>query len=385
MPVVNIAPRGRPPSWLPAEICEIPPNQAYRGTLSGDTTAAMIKVACNPPAYNAESIVNQGFPQLGLNPSTGPHQGFGISISNQMTVVPARLLLPPGVVYKSGKPNVKDASWNILNVKFQRGGNMTNWAVLLVPQGVRPNRDGPVEFSGPNDPELLTFVDTFAKKCRDSGMTVPNTRPQIMSTPVLPPATFQDKGREQALELIKQTLKNNLNPRQKPSFVLVLLSRIDPHIYPGIKRLCDVDIGLATVTMLLDKARKGGSKQDQYFSNVALKVNVKLGGINHMLDPQSMAWLSKVPTMLVGIGKCLRFVISSRVIILNSFLDVTHPSPTSMKGTPSIAAVVASIDKEFVQFPASLRPQKNRNINKDAEEVTILLLSAPLMPTNHFE
>ncbi|KAK7682059.1 hypothetical protein QCA50_015023 [Cerrena zonata] len=349
IPVINIAPRGRQPSYLPAEICEIPPNQAFRGTLSGETTAAMIRVACNPPAYNAESIVNQGFPQLGLNPNAGPLQGFGISVSDKMTEIPARLLVPPGVAYKSGKPNVKDASWNIMNVKFQRGGDMTNWAVLLVPQGVRPNRDGPVEFSGENDPELLAFIDIFAKKCRDSGMTVPNTRPLIMTTPLLPPGN-QDQGRMRALEMIKETLKGKLNPRRKPSFVLVLLSRIDPHIYPGIKRLCDVDIGIATVTMLLDKARKQGPKQDQYFSNVALKVNTKLGGINHTLDPQSMAWLSKVPTMLVGI-------------------DVTHPSPTSIKGTPSIAAVVASVDKDFTQFPASLRPQKNRNINKDAEEM----------------
>ena len=31
--------------------------------------------------------------------------------------------------------------------------------------------------------------------------------------------------------------------------------------------------------------------------------------------------------------------------------------------------MVASVDSDFVHFPASLRPQKNRNINKDLEEV----------------
>ena len=31
--------------------------------------------------------------------------------------------------------------------------------------------------------------------------------------------------------------------------------------------------------------------------------------------------------------------------------------------------MVASVDSDFVHFPASLRPQKNRNINKDSEEV----------------
>jgi len=40
--------------------------------------------------------------------------------------------------------------------------------------------------------------------------------------------------------------------------------------------------------------------------------------------------------------------------------DVTHPSPGSQKGTPSIAGVVASCDNTDTQYPASLRLQKSR-------------------------
>lgn len=54
-----------------------------------------------------------------------------------------------------------------------------------------------------------------------------------------------------------------------------------------------------------------------------------------------MAWLNKKSTMMVGI-------------------DVTHPGPGSREGTPSIAAVVASTDNSFVQFPASLRIQQTK-------------------------
>jgi eukaryotic translation initiation factor 2C len=59
------------------------------------------------------------------------------------------------------------------------------------------------------------------------------------------------------------------------------------------------------------------------------------------LDPNAMAWLMKQKTMMVGI-------------------DVTHPGPTSRLGTPSIAAVVASTDNNFVQFPCSIRIQESR-------------------------
>lgn len=54
-----------------------------------------------------------------------------------------------------------------------------------------------------------------------------------------------------------------------------------------------------------------------------------------------MKWLTKKKTMMVGI-------------------DVTHPGPGSRDGTPSIAAVVANIDDNFVQFPASLRIQRSK-------------------------
>ena len=40
-------------------------------------------------------------------------------------------------------------------------------------------------------------------------------------------------------------------------------------------------------------------------------------------------------------------------------IDVTHPGPGSREGTPSIAAVVANVDDNFVQFPASLRIQQH--------------------------
>jgi eukaryotic translation initiation factor 2C len=40
-------------------------------------------------------------------------------------------------------------------------------------------------------------------------------------------------------------------------------------------------------------------------------------------------------------------------------IDIAHPGPGSREGTPSIAAVVASVDS-FVQFPASLRIQATK-------------------------
>lgn len=66
-----------------------------------------------------------------------------------------------------------------------------------------------------------------------------------------------------------------------------------------------------------------------------------------------------MPTMLVGI-------------------DVTHPSPNSVKGTPSIAAVVASVDHLYAQYPASMEMQKSK------KEVSILLIFVNLPALSHW-
>jgi hypothetical protein len=163
--------------------------------------------------------------------------------------------------------------------------------------------------------------------------------PSLINQELIPPS--RDPSRQQALDLIRQNIKRQISQKGKPTFILVILSRRDNYIYPGIKRICDVELGVHTLHMLTDKVLRDRNKQDQYFSNVALKLNTKLGGINHMLDAESMKWWTKAKTMVVG-------------------MDVTHPGPGSVEGTPSIAAVVASADSSFVQFPASLRCQETK-------------------------
>ncbi|KAI0821782.1 Piwi-domain-containing protein [Trametes gibbosa] len=343
LPPINCSNNPKHPVFLPAEICEIVPGQAYRGKLDGAQTSAMIRYACNTPDFNGNAIVNEGFQHLGLRGGDASTlNSFGLSVSQQMTVVPSRVLPPPGISYRAGNARIQNASWNIVNIKLQAGGTIGSWAVLLVQDG-RQN----IEFAGENDPQLIIFLRTFLAKCNSSGIAGADKPPKILSVQ-LPPSQG-DENRARALEAIRLAFRNNLNRNAKPSFILVLLSGVDKYIYPGIKKMCDIDLGLQTVHMLLPKARESGNRQDQYFSNVVLKVNAKLGGMNHLLDANSMRWLTDKKTMIMGI-------------------DVTHPGPKSLPGSPSIAAVVASVDDNFVQFPASMSLQKP-DWNKESKEM----------------
>ncbi|KAI8989621.1 ribonuclease H-like domain-containing protein [Trametes punicea] len=332
LPLIDVG--GQKVNYLPAEVCIILENQPFRGKLLDEHTAAMITVACQPPNINAQAIVGRGIQELGFTQTASPLNAFGVNIGTEMAVVPGRILPPPVVRYQGGPLSGIDeerASWNLRGVRFSVGARLEKWAVLLIQDGNRYD-----EFAGPDDPELLRTIDGFADTCRRSGMSVDKTRPDIVAVQ-LPPRRPEDPLRRQAAQRIRETLTSM---KTKPKIVLVVLSNGDRHVYSGLKHLCDVFLDVATVCVHAAKIRKEKG-QVQYFANVALKFNIKLGGVNHELGEQNVSWLVQEPTMIVG-------------------MDVTHPGAGTVKGTPSIAAVVASVDRRLSQYPASLRLQESR-------------------------
>lgn len=131
--------------------------------------------------------------------------------------------------------------------------------------------------------------------------------------------------------------------------------------YTEFKQLCDQDYGLKAVCMNVDKVLvaqgKGGNEWKGYVANVGMKINMKLGGTNHKVQglAESGGGASKLQnTMILG-------------------ADVTHPSPGSVEGTPSVAAVVGSFDADFTKFLGSMRRQAPRGV-KQSEEVSDRML-----------
>ncbi|KAI0926490.1 hypothetical protein AcV7_005414 [Taiwanofungus camphoratus] len=330
LPLIDVG--GKRTNYLPAELCMIIEKQPFRGKLTDEHTAEMIKIACQPPNVNARAITERGLNELGFREGSDPLGAFGVSIGTEMAVVPGRILPSPAVRYGQGAPRVDErASWNLRGVKFAVGGKLEKWAVLLIKDG-NP-RD---EFSGTADPELRNVVRGFTDMCRTSGMQVSRDEPMYAEVS-LPRKNPQDPIRKQAIAAIRTAL---MSIKSKPTMVLVILSNGDRHVYSGLKHLCDVYLDVATVCVHAAKIRKEKG-QPQYFANVALKVNMKMRGVNHALDQRNMTLLKQAKTMLVG-------------------MDVTHPGVGTVTGTPSIAAVVASVDDYFGQFPASLRIQESR-------------------------
>lgn len=320
---------GRPgkPIVVPVELCEILPGQSYRSRLTGNQTSVMLKIACRPPATNARQIMTEGVKKLGLDNNSPVNKAFGFGFGTELATVPGRVLRPPAVQYAKGPAKVNDkASWNLRGVKFAlAGAKVEPWSMVIL----REAGHAPVP-----DDVLARLAETFASTVRGYGLQISTCQGRI---PVeLEPRNPTDRIRARSIEKIRTTIAA-ATAAARPKFILVLLANDDSQIYGGIKQLFDTRLGVHTICAQIPKILKEMG-QDQYLANLSLKLNAKFGGRNHSLGPEALRVLNSKPTMLVGI-------------------DVTHPSPDSEKGSPSVAAVVASIDKEFAQFPTGLRLQ----------------------------
>lgn len=142
--------------------------------------------------------------------------------------------------------------------------------------------------------------------------------------------------------------------------LLVILDKEDAYVYSRIKFFADTKYGIHTVHTIASKFMKNDNPipQPQFIANLALKFNLKLGGVNHALPTDRLGFLRKGTTMVVG-------------------MDVVHPSPGQIKDGPSIAAVVASTDKHLAQWPSSLRTQRREY--KGADEVMRANILGPML------
>ncbi|KAK3367916.1 ribonuclease H-like domain-containing protein [Podospora didyma] len=117
--------------------------------------------------------------------------------------------------------------------------------------------------------------------------------------------------------------------------------------YRLIKQVADVEVGIPTVCMQNSKFL---SRDGQTIDNVLLKANLKLDGTSYRLGFGSSFLLED--TLVLG-------------------LDVTHPPPVSADTEKSVAGMVANVDRDLPQWPATLTVQpvsRNEIVGPDAYE-----------------
>nr|XP_009759518.1 PREDICTED: LOW QUALITY PROTEIN: protein argonaute 1-like [Nicotiana sylvestris] len=313
------------PNYLPMEVCKIVEGQRYSKRLNERQITALLKVTCQRPQQREQDIM-QTVRHTAYADDLYAKE-FGIKISERLAQVEARILPAPWLKYhdtgreKDCLPQVGE--WNMKNKKVVNGGTVSNWICIKFSRNVQDN-------------VAHGFCSELAHMCTISGM---NFNPN----PVMPPFSARPDQVERVLKTRFHDGMAKLQPHGRELDLLIaILPDNNGSLYGELKRICETDLGIVSQCCFTKHLFKM-SKQ-QYLANVALEINVKVGGRN---------------TVLVdGLSRRIPLVSDRPTIIFGA--DVTHPHPGE-DSSPSIAAVVASQDwPEITKYAGLVSAQAHR-------------------------
>ncbi|CAK9867455.1 unnamed protein product [Sphagnum jensenii] len=298
------------PTYIPLELCKIIEGQRYTKALSRMQRTKQIDIGKQPPQDRRH--VCEDAMAVNKYDSDELIREFGLNFNPQLLKVSARILDAPTLVFGQGrKENPRDGKWNFNNKQLMQGCNIPNWVVAVF--------DGRCHDGG-------NIAQSLVQACNKRGMR--------LSEPVAVEKEPQNNLHFPAEERVKQMFK--LLGRSRPMFILAILPDKDSEIYVPFKKMCEVVVGVASQCMV-----KPRQLNDQYLGNLALKINLKLGGYNSPLGPEMTTFLG-TSTVIFG-------------------MDVSHGSPGDVD-SPSVAAVVASKDWPKVSglYSARVRTQPSK-------------------------
>ncbi|GAU22920.1 hypothetical protein TSUD_326930 [Trifolium subterraneum] len=311
LPCLDVGKPNRP-IFLPLELCSLVPLQRYTKALSPVQKASLVEKSRQKPQERIKILTNA----IGNScyDDDVVLAACGISIDKQFTSVEGRVLETPKL--KVGKnedclPN--NGRWNFRNKTLLQPSQIEYWAV--------------VNFSAQCD---TSYITRELIKCGMSkGINI--ERPYTLIEEEVQMRKYNPVARvEKMFDLLTSKLTRD------PKLILcVLPEKKNCDIYGPWKRKCLIEAGVATQCISPLKIT------DQYLTNVLLKINSKLGGINSLLAIEHSGHLPLIkdtPTMILG-------------------MDVSHGSP-GRSDIPSIAAVVGSRCWPLIsRYRASVRSQ----------------------------
>ncbi|KAJ4817713.1 Argonaute family protein [Rhynchospora pubera] len=325
LPCLEVGSNPKRPIYLPMEVCMIVKGQRYEKKLNENQKTNLLRATCQKPVDRENNIIKI-LRDNNYSEDTFAIE-FGLTVSRQPTTIESRVLPPPLLKYhetgvqKECMPRF--GAWNMNDKKLVNGGKVNFWYCISFSPNFTPN-------------DARWFCKELGDMCRVSGM-------EFAERPILPPIVAAGDRLETLLKSRYREAVSALRdrPDKLPDLLIAILPDNNGNLYSNLKRICETEIGLVTQCCLTKKVVRANPV---YLSNLALKINVKVGGRNTVLADaitRRVPVVSREPTIIFG-------------------ADVSHPPPGE-DGNPSIAAVVASQDwPEMTTYLGTSRTQKHR-------------------------
>ncbi|KAM3737894.1 hypothetical protein ACB098_09G091200 [Castanea mollissima] len=311
---------------VPMEFCVLVEGQMYpKERLDRKAGTILKNMSLVPPKVREREICSVVRSENGPC-GGGVAQNFEMEVNTSMTSVRGRVLGPP--VLKLGAQNGK-----VIKVTVDEEKCQWNLVKKSVVEGKRIDRWGVIDFSANDYKSRLNpgfFIPELIKRCINLGIH--------MEEPLIYKCTSMNKlSRVDVLLELLESVKEEAYKKGKGhlQILLCVMSRRDPG-YKYLKWISETKVGIVT-QCCLSTCRAN----DQYFANLATKMNAKLGGSNVELNDPLAHFAGEGHVMFVG-------------------ADVNHPGARNLT-SPSIAAVVASMNWPAAnRYAARVCPQLHR-------------------------
>ncbi|KAF8008162.1 hypothetical protein BT93_K1987 [Corymbia citriodora subsp. variegata] len=312
LPCLDVGKRNRP-NYLPLELCSLVSLQRYTKALSSMQRASLVEKSRQKPQERMRTLINASRNyRYDEDPVLAE---CGISIEKQLTKIKGRVLESPKLKVGNGDDCIpRNGRWNYNQRTLLQPFHIKCWII--------------VNFSARCDISRLSFelIDCGRKKGVQIG------RPDKL---IEEDSRLRRESPVRRVDRMFESVKEFARSHRLDLILCVLAERKNSDIYGPWKKRCLVDLGVATQCLSPFKIN------DQYLTNLLLKVNSKLGGINSLLAIEyssSIPIIEDDPTMILG-------------------MDVSHGSP-GQADMPSIAAVVGSRYWPLIsRYRASVRTQ----------------------------
>ncbi|KAF8358512.1 hypothetical protein PRIPAC_93507 [Pristionchus pacificus] len=261
-----------------------------------------------------------------------------VKLDTQMVECSSRVLYKSGIISKDNSGEMVDMNNETGEFPLSRAYQTTDKELIFVACNVT---------NAINDDTAKAFCRKLVDKCKSRGMRV-STHNQ-----------YDKVNKSGVQKYIEKGLQFLENRKRRDTEILVFLFFVgnkDELLYGEIKMLSDLNHGVVTqvitehtvARMISTDPDKDLYDYKSMFHHIWLKLNVKLGGVNQIVDftganePDLPQLPSHERTMFIGI-------------------DAIHPSPNSPIRSFTLAAIVASLDRNATKYADRIMVNVNCN------------------------
>lgn len=314
---------------IPMELCNIRKGERYQRDLTKEQLLAMIKHTALP-APERQKLIKDLIRRAKFDEDEFLAD-FGIKVGHDMPRLTGRVLDPPMIEYAQCKKELpRNGAWNMQH-KYYKTVDLKEWAIVSYESRRYLN-----------DADLDKFIHNLVRVGKDKGLSIHPS-----------PCYRKYMRGSEGIGRLFEDLYHQYPNLQLLVIILPGNGTLNKY-YEAVKYYGDITYGIRTQVIKSNTAVRRATYKDT-LANICLKINAKLGGTTSILEKKERSQILSRPVIIFG-------------------ADVTHPSPGDVS-SPSIAAVVASMDAYPNHYSAEVRIQERRKeIITDLKEMVQILL-----------